>query len=394
MPSGQPPHVPGRRIKAYDSGMEGAPEQAERPRLSVCITTRDRPELLASCLSSLLAQESAPPFELLVSCQGTPVAAEVVDALFPDATVGFVDGAHCGGARNFLVERSRGEWLLFLDDDVTCPSDLLASFVSIIDAHPNTDVVGGPNVTPDGSPLFEQVQGSVLSSFFATGPIRARYGAHRSGPADERSFNLCNLAIRRSVMVPFPSENVGGEETVVLSELARRGVRMHYDPSVAVAHARRPSLGQFARQIYKYGFGRGEAFVCHPNTRRTIHALPLLLIGWFVALPALAILVSPLFLASLGIYAAFVAAGGVRIGLTSTVHGLARVRYAVTAMTLIVLVHLTYGVGLIGGMIRRRRIPPSAWVDHRPHRAADLQQPAPSLEGLATLRAADAGSSS
>src|SRR5580700_4925171 len=96
------------------------------PAISVCITTRGRPDLLEVCMRGLKAQSDPPPFELLVCCQGAAEVAEVVYRHFPSAVVGFVEHAYPGGARNFLVRRARGELLLFLDDDVDVPSGLLA----------------------------------------------------------------------------------------------------------------------------------------------------------------------------------------------------------------------------------------------------------------------------
>ncbi|CAN5721039.1 hypothetical protein BH24ACT3_BH24ACT3_09110 [soil metagenome] len=67
---------------------------------------------------------------------------------FPAARVCHVRRALPGAARNLLVERARGELLLFLDDDVVIEAELLARLAKLADVHPEADVFGGPNDTP------------------------------------------------------------------------------------------------------------------------------------------------------------------------------------------------------------------------------------------------------
>ncbi|MGI9080087.1 MAG: hypothetical protein ACR2GF_04590 [Acidimicrobiales bacterium] len=146
-------------------------------------------------------------------------------------------------------------------------------------------VFGGPNETPPGSSRFQMVQGAVLASILGSGPVRRRYGRHPAGVADQRFFTLCNLAIRREVMLPFPPDLICAEENVVLSELSRRGVVMWYDPGLLVFHERRPNVPTFLSQVFGYGRGRGQLLTRTPGTFRPSHALPMLLVGYLVLLP-------------------------------------------------------------------------------------------------------------
>jgi GT2 family glycosyltransferase len=224
--------------------------------VSVCIATRRTGPPLLACLDSLAAQVGGPPFEVLVCADGAEVADDVRSRL-ADARFAFV--ADDGGApvspadkRNSLVARAEGEWLLFLDDDVIADPHLLRRLGEVAAAYPAAGALGGPNLTPPGSTEFQQVQGAVLGSFIGAGPVRRKWGAHPAVEADERFFTLCNLAIRRSLMLQFPPGHDAGEENAVLNELHRRGVTMRYDPALVVSHERRATLGQFARQIRKF----------------------------------------------------------------------------------------------------------------------------------------------
>ncbi|MGI8777159.1 MAG: glycosyltransferase, partial [Acidimicrobiales bacterium] len=284
-------------------------ETPAAPAVSVCIVTARRPVLLDACLASLQAQASPPTFELLVCCNGDAAAADIVRARFPDAIVGVAEPTSPAAARNFLVRRARGGLLLFLDDDVVAHPELLCRLVGLVDAWPEAMVFGGPNETPPGSSRFQMVQGAVLASIVGSGPVRRRYGRHPAGAADQRFFTLCNLAVHREVMLPFPPDLVCAEENVVLSELSRRGFAMRYDPGLLVFHERRPSVSTFLAQVFGYGRGRGQLLRRAPRTFRPSHALPVMLVAYLALVPVLVPAGWP-WLVPLGAYSlALVAAG-------------------------------------------------------------------------------------
>jgi GT2 family glycosyltransferase len=320
------------------------------PRISICIITGRRLPQLDACLESLEKQLDAPTFEVLVCSDGDDEVAAVVHSRFPDARVCFVERALPGAGRNLLVDEARGELLLFLDDDVVAEQDLLARLDRLATEHPEAGVFGGPNDSALDSTRFQFVQGATLASIVGSGPVRRRYGAHPAGYADERFFILCNLAVRRSVMVPFSHELVCAEENALLSEMSRRGVRMYYDPALVVYHERRPTLRGFAQQMHKYGYGRGQVLVRDPVTLRPAFLAPSVLLLYAVLLPALAVAIGPLAFAPLAAYVLAVVAEAVRIGAT-----LRRPLDALPAAMLVVVLHASYGLGVVRGIIARRR---------------------------------------
>jgi succinoglycan biosynthesis protein ExoA len=315
------------------------------PVISVCIVTARRPVLLDACLSSLQAQANPPSFEVLVCCNGDPGAADAVLARFPDAHVGVTASTAPGAARNFLVARAGGELLLFLDDDVVAHRSLLRHLADLATAWPQVMVFGGPNETPPGSSRFQAVQGAVLASLLGSGPVRRRYGRHRAGPADERSFTLCNLALRREVMLPFPPDLVCAEENVVLSELSRRGVAMRYDPVLVVFHERRPTVRAFLSQVFGYGRGRGALLVRSPGTFRPAYAVPVALLAYLVALPALVRQGGSAWLLPVAAYSVVLITAGGRVAWTFR-----RPRVGPTAAALVGGLHVWYGAGIVTGL--------------------------------------------
>jgi glycosyltransferase involved in cell wall biosynthesis len=285
---------------------------------------------------------------VLVCSDGDAEVEAVVRALVPDARVALVPGARVGSARNVLIRQATGDVLLFLDDDIVAHPRLLRRLDNLAADHPDVAVFGGPNLTPPGSSLFQIVQGGVLASMVGAGPVRRRYGSHPPGPAHERYFTLCNLAVRREAMVEFPLELTGGEENAVLIELERRGDAMLYDPRLMVFHERRARLRPFGRQMYKYGYGRGEVISRDAAGASPANFAPLALVAYLAALPALVALLTPLTLVPAAVYGAAVGATGVKIALP-----LRRARAALLAALLIPMVHACYAAGLVAGLVRR-----------------------------------------
>jgi cellulose synthase/poly-beta-1,6-N-acetylglucosamine synthase-like glycosyltransferase len=325
-----------------------------RPFVSVCIITGGNLAHLDACLSSIQTQAEAPAFEVIVCSNGGPDVAQLVRSRFPSSDVGHVARTLLGAARNHLVERAKGEWLLFLDDDVTIEPWFLAKMAKIAKAHPEASVLGGPNDTPPGTPPFPIIQGAVLASIAVSGPVRRRYGAHPAGPADERFFTLCNLAVRREAMVDFPNDLVGAEENAVLSEMHDRGLLMHYDPELAAFHERRSTFRSFAEQMVKYGLGRGQLTRRSLRTLRPAYAVPSLFLVYLLAASALAAF-QPLVLVPLVLYAGAVGATAFNItwGLRDRPPG--HLATLVTAGMLILTVHLGYGMGFLQGLVTRFR---------------------------------------
>lgn len=317
------------------------------PLISVCIAA-GRLEPLRRCLASLAAQRDAPSFEVLIGVRSAGGAWSDVAGLCPGTRLIQARG-NAGAVRNALVRQASGELLLFLDDDVTADPALLARLATLSTSHPEVEVFGGPNVTPRRSSFFQMVQGAVLASIVGSGPVRRRYGKHPAGPADETFFILCNLAVRRRSMLPFGQELICAEENALLFAMSKNGLAMRYDPELLVFHERRRDLSGFARQMFKYGFGRGQIISGNPATVRLAYLLPSSLVAYLAALPLLAGW-SRYALAPLLLYLGAVAADAAKIAFSTR-----RSAALPLAGVLTVLLHLSYGLGVVRGVFSPSR---------------------------------------
>jgi glycosyltransferase involved in cell wall biosynthesis len=298
-------------------------------------------------LDSLVAQVDAPEFELLVVTNGRAEIDEAIRKRFPDAAIVPSTGMRPGGARNVLIEKAAGEMLLFLDDDVLTSPDMLRRLADLDRTHPGVDVFGGPNLTPPRSTFFQKVQGAVLGSIVTAGPVRRRYGRHPAGPADERFFILCNMAVRTREMARFDPDLICAEENELLAGMASRDLQMHYDPDLAVYHERRDTLRGLVAQMYKYGRGRGQVIRRHPGTVRLAYCVPALFIAYLLAAAILWPFDARVLL-PLALYGVVVLAGAAKVA-----RSMRSPASIATAALLIIVVHVFYGLGVWRGLFGR-----------------------------------------
>ena len=247
-------------VHGVDRGDDGAPAV----RLTVVILSGGRRAQLEACLTSVAAASLPPGTEVLVAMNGSQPEIELLlddmRATLPALRTVMVKRAKPGAARNESVRSARGEIVHFIDDDVTVDPWLFERVVATFDEDPGLGAVGGPNLTPKDSTLFQKIGGAVLGSLACALPVRRRYSVQRPRIVDERSLILCNLAVRSDLLqdIPFDSTLVCAEENTFLRQAARRGEYFYYRPDAIVHHERRPTFRSHVEQLAKYGRGRGQ----------------------------------------------------------------------------------------------------------------------------------------
>jgi GT2 family glycosyltransferase len=115
------------------------------PTASIVIPTRARPDYLRVALASIAPQAAAAGAELLVVEDGRP--SHEVGALarrFGATHLSHAQPLGLNAARNTGVANSRGELLVFVDDDVEVGPGWLQALLAAAREHPDTQVFTGP----------------------------------------------------------------------------------------------------------------------------------------------------------------------------------------------------------------------------------------------------------
>ena len=118
---------------------------------SVVIPTYERPNDLRVCLNSLSneAQLVAPNYEIIVTDDSmSDVSKKIVEKEFPDVSWGKGKQNGPAGNRNAGVNRAKGEWILFIDDDCIADKGYINAYYNAIMQNPEIVLYEG-RIYPD-----------------------------------------------------------------------------------------------------------------------------------------------------------------------------------------------------------------------------------------------------
>ncbi len=226
--------------------------------VSVVVPTFNRRERLRRVLAALDAQRTTShdgtdfDFEVVVVSDGsTDGTAEVMAAYTADHPVRFIEQDNAGpaAARNAGVAASRGDLVVFIDDDVIPEPGCLAAHVARHGANRGLVVIG-PMLTPTDVPLSPWVAWEQFQ-------LEKQYRRFDESPtAHHRQFYTGNASVARAAF-----ERVGGFDTSFRRaedvELAHRlhldGLSFVFEPEAQAYHHAERSLESWAQMAYDYG---------------------------------------------------------------------------------------------------------------------------------------------
>lgn len=227
---------------------EPGPEAAKReapavtgpePSISVVVLTRDRPEYLRRCLSSLAAQTvRATEVIVIDSSQGREAGSAT--SQFPGVRYLPFPAGRRGmpAARNAGMTEARGDVVTFLDDDCEASPQWLEKLIAAY-ADPAIDGVGGKVIDP-------VITLGRVRRFLASGEPWAEPDDGNSYPAEVDFLQGGNMSFRLDALVAaggFDTAYTGTnyrEETDLCFQLRRQGRRLLYVPEATVLHLRAP----------------------------------------------------------------------------------------------------------------------------------------------------------
>ncbi|HEU5063201.1 MAG TPA: glycosyltransferase [Solirubrobacterales bacterium] len=199
-----------------------------RPRISVVVPTRDRPEPLRRCLAALEGQTV--PVEIVVI--------EDTEARGP------------AWARNEGARRARGEVVCFTDDDCApFPSWAKSLAVPILEGR--AQATAGPTHMAAGATSADLAWEAIVTYL--------QEQAAKPGTSSPGFAATANLACSRALLgrLPFDESFPGaaGEDRDWAERAARQGAAPLLVPQALVLHRPGMRVRDFLRQQYRYGRG-------------------------------------------------------------------------------------------------------------------------------------------
>lgn len=269
------------------------------PRFSVIVPVYNRVDEINDLLESLSAQRCR-DFEVIIVEDGsTEPCGDLVRSFAGKVNVRYFYKSNEGRsiARNYGIDRSSGDYLVFFDSDCVIPRDYFAILSAELDRQP-LDCFGGPDAAHESFTPVQKAISFAMTSFLTTGGIRG--GKVQMEKFVPRSFNM---GYSRKVY-----DTVGGfremfsEDIDMSTRIRQAGFSIGLIHPAHVFHKRRVDFARFWRQVYVFGMSRITLKLLYPDSLKLVHTLPALAVIIGVLLVLLGIFVTPWFLLPIGIY--------------------------------------------------------------------------------------------
>lgn len=222
---------------------------------SVIVATRDRPQLLKDLLSSLAACSPRPSEVIVVDDASSSPAEPVVEEFSGCFRARCIRNTRRSGpaaSRNTAVHASRGDYLLFTDDDCIVAHDWVARLVETMASSDRLlGGVGGRVLARDHD---------VFSQYFEFHRVLEARPHDAQNPQRIPYLVTANSAVHRDAFMRAGGfdealDHPGGEDAALSMRMARVGYHFERAPSAVVKHRFRPGLHALARMFYLYGYG-------------------------------------------------------------------------------------------------------------------------------------------
>jgi len=218
----------------------------EGPVLSAIVISRDDEAHIERAVRSVVSQECAEPFEVIVVTSGTDRTAAIVRDLFPQVRlIELPHPALPGEARNAGLRVARGDYVSFPGSHVELPPGSLAARLR---AHEQG---------------WAMVTGTTVNGTRTRAGWASYFLDHSSAlpgrPSGELSATPASCSYMRHLLVEiggFPENRRAGEDTVVNGELFRRGHTAYRAAEVTLVHH---SPCRTIWRLLRHHFVRGRA---------------------------------------------------------------------------------------------------------------------------------------
>ena len=272
-----------------------------KKKFSVIVPVYNRIDEVRDLLESLAAQTSG-DFEVIIVEDGSTMPCEEAVEQYRDALdlkYFRKDNEGRSIARNYGMERSEGDYLVFFDSDCVIPPHYFENLAKALSETPS-DSFGGPDAAHESFTDTQKAINYAMTSFLTTGGIRG--GKVQMDKFVPRTFNM---GFSREVY-----DKVGGfrevfsEDIDMSTRISRAGFASALYRQCPVWHKRRVDFRKFWRQVHVFGMSRITLKLLYPGSLKAVHTLPALAVIMGCVLVAMGIFVSPWWLLPLGLYLA------------------------------------------------------------------------------------------
>ena len=326
----------------------------ERPLVTSVIPCRNEVRYIGQCLESLIRCDYPKDRLEVLVCDGMSDdgTREIVAGYAArHSFIRLVDNPEritpC--AMNAGIRESRGDVIMPMGAHAVYSPTYISQLVAALD-ETGADNVGGVLVTlpANGRPVARALAIG-LSHPFGVGNSYFRIGAAERRLVDTVPFGCYRRAVFDRIGV-FDPELIRNQDDELNARLLKRGGRIMLIPEVVSYYYARASLGQVARMFYQYGYFKPLAAWKVGQIMTVRQLVPALFVAALAVTAPLAPWFEPARLALAVIAGAYGAAALASAVRSVRKHG---VPSAVALLAVFPVLHLSYGLGSIVGVVER-----------------------------------------
>ena len=256
------------------------------PYFSVIVPVYNRIDEVEDLLKSLVAQTSK-DFEVVIVEDGSSAPCDGVVKKYEnqiDIQYYFKENEGRSIARNYGLERAKGEYFVFFDSDCVIPPEYFETLGAKLKEN-YFDCFGGPDAAHESFSDLQKAISYSMTAFLTTGGIRG--GKVQLEKFVPRTFNM---GYSRKVW-----EKVGGfremfsEDIDMSTRIRKAGFSIGLIRDAYVYHKRRVNLRLFFRQVYVFGMSRITLYLLYPESLKLVHWAPAVFVIGCIALLLLSV---------------------------------------------------------------------------------------------------------
>jgi len=254
--------------------------------VSVVVVAYNEERNIGECLDSLLRQQyTKGKYEIVVvdgcSKDRTAEIAESYAKSHPFIRLIRNPGRTIPSNRNAGIRNSQYPYIAFTDADCICPPDWLEKltdgYIQCLREGVNVGAVGGGNISDDQFGSVSAAIGIAFDTPFSSlGTQQTRIWKTRK---EVESLATLNVLYKKSIFDEVTyfdeSKKLSATDWVLNYHLRKRGYKLFYIPDVVILHKMRTTLPSFAKQMLRYGIGRGIVIRGDPRTLTWRYVLPI-----------------------------------------------------------------------------------------------------------------------
>lgn len=323
-----------------------------RPFVTIMIPCRNEEKYIGICLDSIIAQDyPSERMEILVADgMSTDNTRKVLEAYTArDARVRWFEnlGKSQTCALNLLIGKSAGEIIVRMDAHSSVPENYVSNCVKYLIEYGVDNVGGVWKTLPGADTATAQAIALALTSLFGVGGSRFRLGVKNPTMVETVPFGCYRREIFSRIGL-FNEKLVRNEDNEFNTRLIKAGGKILLHPNIKSSYRARPDLWSVARQHFLNGFWctYGLRFSERPFFLR--HLVPMGFVCFLVFSLTFGIWMRVFLCAGLAVAGFYICCV---IGASSMLAFRHRVGYFLYFLVIFPLLHFSYGVGSLCGVI-------------------------------------------